>query len=400
MAYFKWVGVDSTGRKTRGGIMAVDKNDAIVKLKSRRINIKKIQQTQPQLFSFFSKKVSEKELLITTRQLAIMIRAGLPIDESLNIVAEQITNPYLAEIIYDVKKRIEAGSTFANALRAHRNVFSNLYINMIDSAEKSGKLEDVLMRLTNMMEKSIALKRKIRGAMIYPATVSAVAVVVVTIILTFVIPTFATLYRASKLPLPLPTRIVIEVSKFLQHTILYFVLFIVAIAFIVRYFYRNNEGFKRAVDALMLRLPVIGMLLRKSSIANFSNILASLTASGVEILESLEIAARTAGNTIIEEALYVIKDEVKRGENLSVAMIRSAEFPSMVTQMVAVGEESGNLEEMLNNVSRYYDEEVDNLVKNLTTLMEPVIIVVLGGIIGFIVVSMYLPIFELGNVVH
>ncbi len=400
MPYFKWKGKDPKGKIKKGEIVASDKNDALAKLKSKKITVITIKPAPKEIEIPFIKKVSEKELLIFTKQLSIMLASGLPLDQSLSIIADQMTNKHLGEIVYRIKSDIESGSTLANALKKHKNVFSTMYVNMVNSGEKTGNLDGVLKRLTEMMEKSIALKRKIRGAMIYPTIVSIVAVGVITLIMTFVIPTFAQMYSSSGMSLPLPTRIVIAVSLFLKNNIGYLLAGLIALIIFIRILYKKNYKFHRFVDKVLLHIPILGVLARKGSIANFSAILASLSASGIDILEALEIAAKTAGNLIIEETLMEVRDMVKRGENLSTAMAASGEFPDMVIQMVSVGEETGTLEEMLQKVYQYYEEEVDNTVKNLTNMIEPVIIVVLGSIIGFLVISMYLPIFKIGETIR
>ncbi len=400
MPYFKWKGKDIKGKIKKGEIIAVDKNDALVKLRSKKISVIAIKQPPKEIeIPFLKKRINEKEILIVTKQLSIMLASGLPLDQSLNIIAEQTTNKKMGEIIYNVKNDIEGGSTLANALKKHKEVFSDMYVNMVNSGEKTGNLDGVLKRLTNMTEKSLALKRKIKGALIYPTIVSIVAVGVIILIMTFVIPTFAEMYSSSGMHLPLPTQIVISTSLFLKSNILYILAILAIIIIVLKASYKKSYRFHRFMDKTILNIPVIGILSRKGSVANFSTILASLSSSGIDILEALDIAAKTAGNLIIEETLMEVKDSVKRGENLSDSMAASGEFPDMVIQMVSVGEETGTLDEMLQKVYLYYEEEIDNTVKNLTAMIEPIIIVVLGGIIGFLVVAMYLPIFKMGETI-
>ncbi len=400
MPYFKWKGKDLKGKVKKGEIIAVNKNDAISKLKNKKISVITIKEAPKDIeIPFLKQKIKDKEILIVTKQLSIMLASGLPLDQSLNIIAEQTTNKRMGEIVYDIKNEIEGGSTLANALKKHKEAFSDMYINMVNSGEKTGNLDGVLKRLTDMMEKSIALKRKIKGAMIYPTIVSIVAVGVITLILTFVIPTFAEMYSSSGMQLPLPTLIVISISLFLKANIVYILIGLIALIIIIRIAYKKSYKFHRFADKLIINLPIIGVLARKGSIANFATILASLSSSGIDILEALDIAAKTSGNLIIEETLMEVKNMVERGENLSDSMAASGEFPDMVIQMVSVGEETGTLDEMLQKVYLYYEEEIDNTVKNLTTMIEPIIIVVLGGIIGFLVVAMYLPIFKIGETI-
>ncbi len=400
MPYFKWKGTDLKGKKRKGEIIAINKNDAMIKLKNKRINIISIKEAPKDIeIPFLKKKIKDNDTLVFTKQLSIMLASGLPLDESLNIIAEQTSNKKLGEIIYEIKNDIESGSTLSNALRKHRNIFSDMYINMVDSGEKTGNLEGVLKRLTEMTEKRIALRRKIKGALIYPTMVTIVAIGVIALIMTFVIPTFADMYSSSGMKLPLPTQIVINISLFMRKNVIYIIASIIAFIIFIKLLYRKSYRFHKFMDKLLLNLPIFGILVRKGSVANFSTILASLSASGIDILEALDIAAKTANNVILEETLMEVKDMVKRGENLSMAMASSGEFPDMVIQMVSVGEETGTLDEMLEKVAVYYEGEVDNTVKNLTTMIEPIIIVILGGAIGFLVIAMYLPIFKMGETI-
>ncbi len=400
MPYFKWKGTDLKGKKRKGEIIAINKNDAMIKLKNKRINIISIKEAPKDIeIPFLKKKIKDNDTLVFTKQLSIMLASGLPLDESLNIIAEQTSNKKLGEIIYEIKNDIESGSTLSNALKKHRNIFSDMYINMVDSGEKTGNLEGVLKRLTEMTEKRIALRRKIKGALIYPTMVTIVAIGVIALIMTFVIPTFADMYSSSGMKLPLPTQIVINISLFMRKNVIYIIASIIAFIIFIKLLYRKSYRFHKFMDKLLINLPVFGILVRKGSIANFSTILASLSASGIDILEALDIAAKTANNVILEETLMEVKDMVKRGENLSMAMASSGEFPDMVIQMVSVGEETGTLDEMLEKVAVYYEGEVDNTVKNLTTMIEPIIIVILGGAIGFLVIAMYLPIFKMGETI-
>ncbi len=400
MPYFKWKGKDLKGRTRKGEIIANNKNEAIAKLKNKRINIISVKNAPKDIeIPFLKTKVTEKDILVITRQLSIMLASGLPLDESLNIISEETKNKRAGEILYSIKSDVESGSSLAAAFRKHKDVFSDLYANMVDSGEKTGNLDGVLKRLAETMEKSIALKRKIKGALIYPTIVSIVATGVIVLIMVFVIPTFSEMYSSSGMHLPLPTQIVISTSLFLKSNILYILGAIIAIYIIVKLLYKKNYNFHKMMDKLMLNIPIFGIIARKGSIANFTTILASLSSSGVDIIEALTIGAKTAGNIIIEETLTEVRDMVKRGENLSSSLSVSGEFPDMVIQMASVGEETGTLDSMLEKISKYYEDEIDNTVKNLTTMIEPVIIVVLGGIIGFLVIAMYLPIFHMGDTI-
>ena len=400
MPYFRWKGKNPRGKIVKGEIIAANKNEALAKLKAKRISVIAIKPAPKDIeLPFLKHKVKDKELMVVTKQLASMLASGLPLDEALNIIAEQAESKRMGEILYDVKISVESGSSLSQALKKYRDIFPPMYINMVHAGEQTGNLDGVLKRLSEMMEKHLALRRKIRGALIYPTVVTIVAVGVIALILTFVIPTFASMYKSSGMSLPLPTQIVINVSMFMKHYFMYILFGLIALVVALRISYKKVYSVRKAIDRILLSLPVFGMLARKGSIANFSTILASLSASGIDILDALEISARTSGNTVIEETLLEVRDMVRRGDNLSFAMTTVGEFPDMVVQMVSVGEETGTLDDMMQKVSRYYEDEVDDAVKNLTSMIEPFIIIVLGGIIGFLVVSMYLPIFKIGETI-
>ncbi|AEA33446.1 type II secretion system F family protein [Hippea maritima] len=400
MPYFRWKGKDIKGRVRKGEIIASSKGEAMAKLKSKRISVINVKPAPKDIeLPFLKSKIKDKELMIVTKQLASMLSSGLPLDESLNIMAEQAETKKMGEVLYSVKQRVESGASLSQALSDHKDVFSPMYIHMVNAGEQTGNLDGVLKRLSEMMEKHITLKRKIKGALIYPTMVTIVAVGVIALIMTFVIPTFADMYSSSGMHLPLPTQIVINVSLFMKKYFLTMLIIFIALLIALRIGYKKSYAMRRFMDKVLLNLPIFGELARKGSIANFTTILASLSSSGVDILDALSISAKTAGNLIMEETLTEVKDMVKKGENLSFSMASSGEFPDMVIQMAAVGEETGTLDEMMQKISQYYEEEVDNAVKNLTSMIEPILIIVLGGIIGFLVVSMYLPIFKMGETI-
>ncbi len=400
MPYFKWKGRNPRGKLVKGEIIASSKNEAIAKLRGRRITVISIKPSPKEIhLPFFKFRVKEKELMIVTKQLASMLASGLPLDEALNIIAEQAGSKKMGEILYSVKMGVERGSSLSQALSEFKEVFPPIYVNMVKAGEQTGNLDEVLKRLAEMMEKHLALKRKIRGALIYPTIVTIVAIGVIALILTFVIPTFAKMYSSSGMSLPLPTQIVINVSLFMKHYFLYMLVSLIVFIIILRLLYKHSYGARKIIDKLLLHLPIFGNLIKKGSIANFTTILSSLAASGIDILDALEISAKTSGNLIIEETLLDVRTMVKGGDNLSYAMASSGEFPDMVIQMVSVGEETGTLDDMMQKISRYYEDEVDDAVKNLTNMIEPVIIIVLGSIIGFLVISMYLPIFKIGETI-
>ncbi len=400
MPYFRWKGRNPRGKIVKDEIIASNKNEAIAKLKTKRISVISIKPSPKDIeIPFLKQKIKDKELMIVTKQLASMLASGLPLDEALNIIAEQAESKKMGEILYDIKLNVESGASISQAMKKHKEVFSPMYINMVHAGEQTGNLDGVLKRLSDMMEKHLALKRKIKGALIYPTVVTIVAVGVIALILTFVIPTFASMYASSGMQLPLPTQIVINVSMFMKHYFMYILIGLIALFILLRISYKKVYRVRKAIDRILLSLPIFGILAKKGSIANFTTILSSLSASGIDILDALEISAKTAGNVIIEETLVEVKDMVRKGDNLSYAMATVGEFPDMVIQMVSVGEETGTLDDMMQKISKYYEDEVDDAVKNLTSMIEPLIIIVLGGIIGFLVVSMYLPIFKIGQTI-
>ncbi len=400
MPYFRWKGRNPRGKIVKGEIIAANMNEALAKLKTKRISVIRLKPAPKEIeLPFLKHKIKDRELMVVTKQLSSMLASGLPLDEALNIIAEQAESKRMGEILYSVKLDVQGGSSLSQALRKYKDVFPPIYINMVRAGEQTGNLDGVLGRLADMMEKRIALKRKIKGALIYPTIVSIVAVGVIALIMTFVIPTFAEMYNSSGMHLPLPTQIVINISLFMKHYFWYMLVALIVFVIVLRISYKKVYSVRRFMDKLLLNIPIFGVLVRKGSIANFATILSSLSASGIDILDSLEISAKTAGNVIIEETLMEVKEMVRRGDNLSFAMASVGEFPDMVIQMVSVGEETGTLDEMMAKVSKYYEDEVDNAVKNLTNMIEPIIIIVLGGIIGFLVISMYLPIFKIGETI-
>lgn len=400
MPYFRWKGRNPRGKIVKGEIIAANMNEALAKLKTKRISVIRLKPAPKEIeLPFLKHKIKDRELMVVTKQLSSMLASGLPLDEALNIIAEQAESKRMGEILYSVKLDVQGGSSLSQALRKFKDVFPPIYINMVRAGEQTGNLDGVLGRLADMMEKRIALKRKIKGALIYPTIVSIVAVGVIALIMTFVIPTFAEMYNSSGMHLPLPTQIVINISLFMKHYFWYMLIALIVFVIVLRISYKKVYSVRRFMDKLLLNIPIFGVLVRKGSIANFATILSSLSASGIDILDSLEISAKTAGNVIIEETLMEVKEMVRRGDNLSFAMASVGEFPDMVIQMVSVGEETGTLDEMMAKVSKYYEDEVDNAVKNLTNMIEPIIIIVLGGIIGFLVISMYLPIFKIGETI-
>jgi type IV pilus assembly protein PilC len=343
-------------------------------------------------------KVKDRDVMIFTRQFATMIDAGLPIVQCLDILSQQTENKVLRNTIRTIKQDVEGGSTLAEALKKHPKIFDDLYVNMVAAGEAGGVLNTILNRISGFIEKASKLKRKVKGAMIYPCTIVVVAVAVVSILLLYVIPVFGELYGGAGKALPLPTQMTINVSNWFRAYFLYIVGAVVAIIVVLRMYSKTEKG-RLMIDGFLLRLPIIGDLLRKVAVARFSQNMSILLSSGVPILDGLAITARTAGNKIVEQAVMKCRISISQGKTIAEPLAESKIFPPMVCQMVAIGENTGSLDSLLKKVAEFYEDEVDSAVANLTALMEPVIMVVLGVIIGGLVISMYLPIFQLGSLV-
>jgi len=401
MPIYIWEGTTARGEKKKGEIEAQDERAVRIILKRQRIVPKKIKQKSKDLFeniSFLQPRVTSKDIVLFTRQLSTMIDAGLPLIQALEVQAAQQENKTFRKILTDIKNEVAAGSTLAEALRKYPKYFDNLYINMVAAGEVGGTLDEVFSRLATYMEKSERLKRKVKSALTYPAIVFAISIMVLAVILIFVIPVFQKMFAEFGHALPTPTQIVINISEFVKSYI--FVIIGAIILFIIMFkrFYATENG-KRIIDRLLLKAPVFGPLLKKVAVAKFSRTLGTLITSGVPIIEALRIAAGTSGNKIVEEALQKVKASIAEGRSIAQPLQESGVFPPMVVQMIAVGESTGALDQMLNKIAEYYDEEVDAAVDGLTAMIEPFMIVFLGGTIGSIIIAMYLPIFKMAAVV-
>jgi len=340
--------------------------------------------------------VKARDVVIFTRQLTTMIDAGMPLVQSLDILGTQTDNRAFGAQVIGVKEAVESGSTLADALRLYPKTFDELYTNMVQAGEVGGILDTILSRLSIYMEKMISLRRKIKGAMIYPVTIIAVAIIVTLILLVFVIPVFAELFSSFGQALPLPTQIVIGLSNATVAYLHVIIGTVVAFAIAVRQTYRTERG-RFLLDKFMLKAPILGPLFLKASIARFSRTLGTLVSSGVPILDSLTITSRTAGNKVVERAGFMVRESISQGRTMAEPLTQSGVFPPMVCQMIGAGEMTGAIDQMLQKIADFYEEEVDNAVANLTALMEPLVIVILGTIIGGLVIAMYLPIFQLGS---
>ena len=398
MAVFVYQGRSANGMQN-GEIEAPDRSAAVGELRRRAILVTKIaEKSAPRVAFKFGGKVSDKEMAIFTRQFSTMIDAGLPLVQCLNILAEQSESKTLRSVTGQVARNVEAGSTLADALRRHPRTFDDLFTNLVEVGEAGGILDVVLQRLSAYIEKAAALKRKVKAAMVYPSAIIGVAIMVVIFMLTFVIPTFAQMFKDLGADLPLPTKVVLWLSTFVRTYILLIIAGMIGCVLALRSYYRT-EGGRATIDALMLKLPIFGTLIRKVAVARFTRTLGTLVQSGVPILDGLRITARTAGNKVVEKAVLQCRAAVTEGKTLAEPLRVSGVFPPMVTQMISVGEQTGALDAMLSKIADFYDDEVDTAVSTLTSLLEPIMIVFLGVVVGGLVVAMYLPIFKLVTLV-
>jgi type IV pilus assembly protein PilC len=405
MAVFRWQGVSPRGEVMAGEMEAPTRDAVLVRLRSQRIQPlpDKIREKGKGLdreinIPGFGESIKPRDIVIMTRQLATMIDAGLPIVQCLEVLATQSPSRKLRVVIRRLKEDVESGSTFTEALRKHPRLFDDLFVNMVAAGEVGGILDSILHRLASYMEKAMKLKAKIKGAMIYPAVIVTVAVSVTAILLIFVIPVFAELFTSFGQALPAPTQFVINLSNFTIAYFHYVIAVLVAVVVAARQAYRT-EGGRLAFDHAFLQFPVFGDLIRKSSVARFTRTLSTLVSSGVPILDALAITARTSGNKVVERAVLATRISISEGRTIAEPLAQSKVFPPMVCQMISVGETTGALDSMLQKIAEFYEDEVDNAVANLTALMEPLVIVFLGVVVGGLVISMYLPIFKLGSVI-
>ena len=396
MAQFVWKGKTRQGVVTGGVLVADSKDMAIADLRRRQIDVTTVKEKGKEFAipRIGPGKVNSKRLAVFTRQFSVMIDAGLPLVQCLEILGSQQDNRLFQKIILAVRQDVEAGSSLAEAMRKHPKAFDDLYVNMVAAGEAGGILDTILRRLSTYIEKAVKLKGQVKTALIYPVSVLAVAAIVVFIILWKVIPTFAALFAALGAQLPLPTRAVIAASNFVARYIIFLVAAVVAIGFFLTRYYATYRG-RRVIDGIVLKLPVLGDIMRKIAVARFCRTLATLTSSGVPILDGLEITARTAGNAIIEDAIMGVRKSVEAGRTIAEPLAETKVFPSMVVQMISVGEQTGALDAMLTKIAEFYEDEVDNAVEGLMKLMEPIMIGILGTVIGTIIVAMYMPMFDL-----
>ncbi len=396
MPVFTYQGTNKAGTKVTGERTANTKDELKASLRREQINVSKLSEKGKE-FSIpsFGSGVDSKELAIFTRQFSVMIDAGLPLVQCLEILAGQQENKTFQKILNGTRASVEGGTTLSAAMKQYDKVFDALYYNMVEAGETGGILDTILQRLSSYIEKNVKLKRAVKSAMIYPVAVLGIAGAVIILLLWKVVPIFITLFNGLGVDLPLPTRIVIMMSNFIGSIYgLLILVFFVGIIFALKFWYGTPQG-RYAIDSILLRLPLIGILLRKIAVARFTRTLGTLISSGVPILEGLDITARTSGNAVVERAITATRKAVEAGRSLVDPLKETDVFPGMVTQMIGVGEQTGAMDAMLQKIADFYEDEVDAAVKDLLTAMEPIMIVVLGVVVGGIVISMYLPLFSL-----
>lgn len=399
MARFAYVGVTTGGKQVKGELQAANRNEVASLLRKKKIRPISIKAGAIELKLPFLDRVKLQDISRFTRQFSAMTSAGLPLVQCLDILGGQTDNKILGTAVKQISSDIQGGNTLADAMQKHPKIFNSLYSNMVAAGEASGSLDTVLTRLADYLEKSDALIRKIKGAMTYPAIVMSVAVIATIVMLTFVVPTFAKMFEDTGGTLPMPTRIVMGLSNFLQSFMWLIVLSIGGIIFAVISYYKTEDG-KMRIDGIKLKLPIFGDLERKSAIGRFSQTLSTLLNSGVTILDALNITAKTAGNKVVEKGILRTLERITGGLTIAEPLKETGIFPPMVIHMVAVGEKTGDLADMLKKVSDFYQEEVDAAVEALTSVIEPIMIIMMGGIIGGILLAMYLPMFDMMSAVH
>ena len=397
MPVYKWVGTSRKGKTLKGELEAANEKIARAQLKRRNLQIKKLKAKPKDIFenvSFMQPKVTKKDVVIFTRQFSTMIDAGLPLVQGLTILAEQTENKTFRAILKQITRDVEGGSSLGEALSKHPKIFDDLYVNLVSAGEVGGILDTILQRLAAYIEKAEKLKGQIKGAMTYPIVVMAIAILVIAVILVFVIPVFEDMFSGMGAGLPVPTQIVVNMSRFIKGNIHYMIGGIIVFAFAFKK-YRSSSTGKKQTDSVALKLPVFGPLLKKVAVARFTRTLGTMIGSGVPILDGLEIVAKTSGNVVLEEVIFDVRSSIAEGQTIADPLSETDIFPSMVVQMISVGEATGALDTMLTKIADFYDDEVDAAVAAMTSMLEPLLMVFLGGSIGGLVVAMYLPIFKM-----
>lgn len=401
MTTFAYVGKSPSGEIRKGEIEAASAAQATATLRRQQVIATSVKKKGGGFnfnmdIALFAPKVTNKDIVIFSRQFATMIDAGLPLVQCLEILASQQDNKTFKKVLIDVKSSVEGGSTFADALGKHPRVFDDLYVNLIAAGEVGGILDTILNRLSGFLEKAEKLKTKVKGAMTYPVTVIMIACLVVTGLLIWVVPIFEDMFSSFGKALPAPTQIVVNMSEFLQNSWYVLIAILAGIFYGLKHAYRTKRG-RLILDTIILRIPVFGNLIRKTAVARFTRTLGTMLSSGVPILEGLDIVSRTSGNVVIENSIQKARKSLSEGKTLAEPLMETKVFPSMVTQMIAVGEQTGALDAMLNKIADFYEDEVDAAVDSLTSLIEPMLMVFLGVVVGGLVIALYLPIFQLAG---
>jgi type IV pilus assembly protein PilC len=396
---FSWEGVDRKGQRIKGQSFGPSESMIKTQLRKQGINPIKVRKQSSLFSSRRKKKITSGDIAVFSRQLATMMSAGVPLVQALEIVGRGHTNPAMGEMIMGIKTHIEGGASLAEGLAKYPLYFDDLFVNLVDAGEKSGALETLLAKVATYKEKTEAIKKKVKKAMTYPAAVLVVAFIVTVILLVFVVPQFQALFSGFGANLPAFTMFVIGLSQWMQSYWWMMLIIIGGGSFGLIALHKRSANFRRLLDRILLKVPVVGDILYKSAVARFARTLSTMFAAGVPLVEAMESVGKAAGNVVFTEAIMEMRDQVSTGQQLQLAMQQSGLFPNMAVQMVAIGEESGSLDQMCAKVADFFEEEVDNLVDNLSALMEPMIMCVLGVLVGGLVVAMYLPIFKLGEVV-
>jgi type IV pilus assembly protein PilC len=399
LVWFVWEGTDQRGARTQGELSARTELVARAELRRQGIRVVKIRKKPLALFSARQKKITTKDIAIFSRQLATMLSSGVPLVQAFEIVGRGHENPSMQDLLLKIKSDIEGGIPLAEALGRHPLYFDALFCNLVQAGEQAGVLETLLHKIAEYKEKTESIKAKIKKALTYPAAVIVVAVVVTAILLIFVVPQFEELFKGFGADLPAFTRMVVDLSKFVQEW-WYVVLGVtIAVVYVLIQLKKRSEKFNQMIDRMALRVPVVGEIIHKAAIARFARTLATMSTAGVPLVEALESVSGATGNFVYANAVLQMREDVSSGSQLQQCMRQTALFPNMVVQMVAIGEEAGSLDNMLAKVADFYEEEVDNAVDSLSSLIEPMIMAILGVVVGGLVIAMYLPIFKLGSVV-
>ena len=402
MPTFKYTAKNTNSQTISGKISADSQNAVVEELRKRKLTIVSIAEVKQAAgsskFSFGGKKVKPEEIVIFTRQLATMVDAGIPIIHSLNALKDQVVHPLFRKTLDQIENDIQHGSGLSVAFSKHPNVFDTLFVNMVKVGESGGVLSAVLERISGYMEKSLKLQRKVKSALIYPAVVVSMAIIITVVLLVKVVPTFTSIYASLGHELPAMTQLLVNVSNILKSFLWLIIIIIGVIGYLLKQWHKTEQG-AIAIDGFVLKMPIFGELLRKVAVSRFTRTLATLMQSGVPILESLDIVQKTIGNRVLELVIDNVKNNVREGESIATPLEKSSVFPPMVTRMISIGEKSGQMEKMLLKISEFYDDQVDAAVEGLTSIIEPLIIGVLGVVIGFIVVALFLPIMNMSQIV-